>query len=81
MIMYMHDYDIGVRPGVTHRSQVACHIVLIEDHPAAGVGGYAVAGDSIVQTRRVDLVASDYLPITRMAADGRTFTLTVGVPF
>jgi len=31
--------------------------------------------------RRVDLVATDYSPITRMAADGRTFFLTVGVPF
>ena len=33
------------------------------------------------QARRVDLVASDYLPVTRMRADGRTFQLTLGVPF
>jgi len=33
------------------------------------------------QARRVDLVATDYSPVTRMAADGRTFFLTVGVPF
>lgn len=31
--------------------------------------------------RRTDLVARDYDPITRMAADGRTLFLTVGVPF
>jgi iron complex outermembrane receptor protein len=35
------------------------------------------AGDA----RRVDLVATDYLPITRMASVGRTFFLTLGVPF
>jgi hypothetical protein len=33
------------------------------------------------QARRVDLVATDYSPITRMPSDGRTFFLTVGVPF
>lgn len=33
------------------------------------------------QARRTDLVATDYDPITRMAADGRTLFLTVGVPF
>jgi hypothetical protein len=33
------------------------------------------------QARRVDLVATDYDPITRMPADGRTLLLTVGVPF
>ena len=33
------------------------------------------------QARRVDLVATDYLPITRMAADGRAFYLTLGLPF
>jgi len=33
------------------------------------------------QARPTDLVAVDYLPITRMFADGRTFFLTVGVPF
>lgn len=33
------------------------------------------------QARRVDLVASDYLPVTRMAADGRAFLFTLGVPF
>ena len=37
--------------------------------------------EDALQARRVDLVATDYLPITRMAADGRTFFLTVGVPF
>jgi len=35
------------------------------------------AGDA----RRTDLVATDYLPITRMASDGRTFFLTLGLPF
>jgi len=33
------------------------------------------------QARRVDLVATDYSPITRMASEGRTCFLTVGVPF
>jgi len=33
------------------------------------------------QARRTDLVATDYLPITRMSADGRTFLLTLGLPF
>jgi len=33
------------------------------------------------QARRTDLVATDYAPITRMPADGRTFLLTLGVPF
>jgi iron complex outermembrane receptor protein len=33
------------------------------------------------QARRVDLVARDYAPITRMASDGRSFYLTLGVPF
>ena len=33
------------------------------------------------QARRVDLVATDYAPMTRMAADGRTCYLTLGFPF
>ena len=33
------------------------------------------------QARRVDLVATDYAPITRMPADGRTCYLTLGFPF
>jgi len=33
------------------------------------------------QARRIDLVATDYAPITQMPADGRTLFLTVGVPF
>ena len=33
------------------------------------------------QAKRVDLVATDYAPITRMAAPGRTFYLALGLPF
>ena len=40
-----------------------------------------VTVEDVGQARRVDLVATDYAPITRMAADGRTFYLTLGIPF
>jgi len=33
------------------------------------------------QARRTDPVATDYLPITQMSADGRTCLLTLGLPF
>ena len=33
------------------------------------------------QARRTDLVAKDYAPVTRMASDGRTLFLTLGIPF
>ena len=37
--------------------------------------------EDVGQARRVDLVATDYAPITRMQADGRTLYLTLGIPF
>lgn len=45
--------------------------------------GFWVRGtvEDLFNQRRTDLVAADYQPITRMAADGRTFLLTLGLPF
>jgi len=37
--------------------------------------------EDIGQAQREDLVAVDYLPIVRMASDGRTFRMTAGVRF
>jgi len=37
--------------------------------------------EDALQARRVDLVATDYAPVTRMPSDGRTFFLSVGMPF
>lgn len=49
---------------------------------ADGTGPWArITVEDAGQARRVDLVATDYAPITRMAADGRTLFLTLGFPF
>jgi len=41
----------------------------------------AAAMEDLTDARRVDLVALDYDPIARMAADGRTWRITLGWRF
>jgi len=47
----------------------------------ASWGWAQLSGEDLTNSRRVDLVASEYAPITRMRADGRAAHLTLGVRF
>jgi|GEM_PF-1887375 len=44
-------------------------------------GWAQLSGEDLTNSRRVDLVAPEYLPITRMPADGRAAHLTLGLRF
>ena len=58
-------------------------VAVLEERASLGRPGPWVRAtlEDAGQARRVDLVATDYAPITRMPADGRTCYLTLGFPF
>jgi len=73
---------LGGREGYEATPGTAASTVLRASLRWQGPGFWARAVlEDAGNARRVDLVAADYQPITRMPSDGRTLFLTVGVPF